>query len=229
MKRLFSIFGFSVHRLSSANGQCAPAKCVVSSPLHHNSKEGLNEFYSDRKTVESYLDFEFYDRVLNLLGTDYDGKRIADAGCGIGHLLRSIHERYQPASLTGYDFSEAGLEIARTVVPAATFHSFDIYQGTNQTFDVVFCVEVLEHLLYPHKALKNIVKMIAPGGAAVLTVPNGRTDTFEGHINFWSPESWEVFLKGGCEGFKLVTGSMDDGQMNYGIITDPIEITHEIK
>jgi 2-polyprenyl-3-methyl-5-hydroxy-6-metoxy-1,4-benzoquinol methylase len=223
VKKLFSLFGLGVYHLPpNQNGKRkTPPKYVVSSALGHNSKQGLDQFYSDREMVESYLDFEFYNRVIDLMRDNqisFDGKDIGDAGCGAGHLLRLVEERFSPESLTGLDFSEAALRIARAVVPKAQFRSFDIYEGSDIRLDVVFCVEVLEHLLYPDKALKSVVRMLAPGGAAIITVPNGRTDTFAGHINFWSPESWKVFVEQVCQGLEVNIGLMKGETVNFAII-----------
>lgn len=223
IRKVFSLFGIGVYRLQPAPNSSGkqPPKLEISSPLHHNSLEGLNQFYADREVVESYLDFEFYDRLIDFLrdsGTTYDGKNIADVGCGTGRLLMSLRNRFEPASVTGFEYSEAALKIARSQAQGVAFHSFDAYEGGDQQFDVVFCVEVLEHLLYPDKALSNILRMISPSGVAVLTVPNGRTDTFDGHINFWSPESWDVFVKRMCVGFSVATGLIEDKKSNFAII-----------
>ena len=224
IKRLFSLAGVGIHRLPSSQNSNSNAshKPVVSSPLHHNSKEGLNEFYSDVDAVESYLDPGFYERLIDLLqshGVDYQQKRIADVGCGTGGLLKALRTRFQPLSLTGFEYSEKALDIARSKVPGVEFRYFDVYEGTAGEFDVIFCIEVLEHLLHPDTALRNVVNLLADSGVALVTVPNGRIDTFDGHINFWSPESWEVFLKKICEGCSVKTGLMEDGQNNYAVIT----------
>jgi 2-polyprenyl-3-methyl-5-hydroxy-6-metoxy-1,4-benzoquinol methylase len=223
VKKAFAMVGLGVYRLeSTANNSNLPRKVVVSSPLHHNSKEGLNEFYSDREAVESYLDPGFYDRLIDLLrthGVDYEQKRVADIGCGTGGLLRALKNRYQPLSLTGFEYSENAIDIARSQVSGAEFCYFDIYEGSARQFDVIFCIEVLEHLLHPDTALRNVVSMLANSGTALLTVPNGRIDTFEGHINFWSPESWEVFLKNVCGDHDVKTGLIENGENNYAVIT----------
>src|SRR5262249_22983755 len=84
--------------------------------------------------------------------------------------------------------------------------------------DVVFCIEVLEHLTHPDKALRRLLTMLNTRGVAILTVPNGRLDTFEGHINFWSPESWEVFIREVCNGCVVETGLMDDERTNFAVV-----------
>src|SRR5829696_7506452 len=163
IKKAFSMVGLGIHRLEAPQNSNSH-KPVVSSPLHHNSKVGLEEFYSDRDAVESYLDPGFYERLIDLLranGVDYQQKRIADAGCGTGGLLKALQARFQTRSLTGFEYSENALEIARSQVPGVEFCYFDIYEGNSREFDVIFCVEVIEHLLQPDKALRNVVRMLA--------------------------------------------------------------------
>jgi 2-polyprenyl-3-methyl-5-hydroxy-6-metoxy-1,4-benzoquinol methylase len=223
IKKAFSLIGLGVYRLdpSQNNNSKAVHKVVVLSALHHNSKEGLNNFYSDPEAVESFLDHGFYDRLIDLLrtyGVDYDQKRIADIGCGTGGLLKILKAGFQPLSLTGFEYSEKALDIARSQLSDVEFSCFDIYEGSPRKFDVIFCIEVLEHLLHPDTALRHLVGMLADSGVALITVPNGRIDTFEGHINFWSPESWDVFLKKTCEGQSVTTGLIEDGQTNYAVI-----------
>jgi hypothetical protein len=77
---------------------------------------------------------------------------------------------------------------------------------------------VLEHLLYPGKALLNLVSAIKPGGGLLITVPDGRKDTYSGHINFWSPESWQIFIQEGTEGLKVTTGNIS-GRNLYALIS----------
>ncbi len=220
VKTYISLFGVGIYRLpQDQNG--APPKLIITSPLAHNSKEGLNAFYADQKTAESYLNLPFYEHLVDFLhdqGITYDGKHVADIGCGVGHLLKLIADNYQPASLNGLEYSEAALAIARARLPSARIDYFDVYETPGGKFDVLFCVEVLEHLLYPRRALSNLLKMIDAGGAALVTVPNGRTDTFEGHINFWSPESWDAFIRETCAGFEVSDGLLEDGTVNFAII-----------
>ena len=221
IKRMFSLVGLGIHRLEPPqNNNCH--KVVVSSPIQYNSKDGLNEFYSDAEAVASFLDPGFYDRLLDLLaahGVDYNQKRVADVGCGTGGLLKALQARDQARSLTGFEYSEKALDLARAQVPGVEFCYFDIYEGSPREFDVIFCIEVIEHLLHPDRALRNVVRMLADSGVALVTVPNGRTDTFEGHINFWSPESWDVFVKKVCEGFTVKTELTENNQNNYAVIT----------
>lgn len=133
-------------------------------------------------------------------------------------------EGYQAAVLFGFDHSLAALEIARRLLLQAEFRMMDIYAPMpDERFDIIFCIEVLEHLLYPDRALRNLTQL-APGGMLILAVPNGRYDHFAGHINFWSPESWRVFLETTCPSWEIETGLTGNGRLagerhvNYALL-----------
>lgn len=232
VKKMLSRFGLEVRRLnpavpSSANAHANAQGMPIASAIDHNTRARMNEFYSDPKYVEAYLEpsrLEFFHEVVELLpvkGIDYNGRHIADVGCGTGHVLQYVADISTPASLTGLDYSDAALDVARRVMPGAHFCSIDLCRDVVPgQFDIIFCTEVLEHLLHPENAFKTIVRMIKPYGVALLTVPNGRIDTFAGHINFWSPESWKVFLDRLCGEREIETGLVEAGKVNFAIVKD---------
>jgi len=60
--------------------------------------------------------------------------------------------------------------------------------------------------------------MLRPKGSLLITVPNGRLDTFDGHINFWSPESWEVFIKKNTAGNEVEIGTIQKDEAIFALI-----------
>ncbi len=62
------------------------------------------------------------------------------------------------------------------------------------TFDLVCCIEVLEHLGRPTQAMSELIRLKSPRGKLFLTVPDGRQDTWKGYVNFWSVESFHNFF-----------------------------------
>lgn len=221
VKKIFSLFGMEIRWISP---RCSAAHIIIKDPVQQNSLETLNDFYSDPKIVKEYLEPEriaFYHETINIIrnhGIKLKHKHVADVGCGTGHLLKFISETESVASLTGFEYSDAALKIAKETCLKASFFKYDIYEGSSQKFDILFCTEVLEHLLYPDKALENVLNMVADTGTLLITVPNGRTDSFLGHINFWSPESWKVFIENNCEGFDCDIGLTKTSDTNYVII-----------
>jgi 2-polyprenyl-3-methyl-5-hydroxy-6-metoxy-1,4-benzoquinol methylase len=160
------------------------------SAVRHNTLESMNSFYSDPQAVMDYVSPEritFYKNIINILlqhRVQLSGKSIVDVGCGTGHLLSFIKKDHEPISVTGLEYSVNAITIAKNVMPEADYYLYDIYSKPQSTHDIVLCTEVLEHLLHPDKAIQNLISMAKPNGVIFITVPNGRLDTYDGHINF---------------------------------------------
>jgi 2-polyprenyl-3-methyl-5-hydroxy-6-metoxy-1,4-benzoquinol methylase len=104
------------------------------------------------------------------------GKRVLDFGCGRGDLLAHLFARGIAAS--GLEFSP---DSAR--VTSERFAREPLFGGVAArpeelgpaSYDVVLLVEVIEHLLDEQipPTLAEISRLLAPGGAVVVTCPNG--------------------------------------------------------
>jgi 2-polyprenyl-3-methyl-5-hydroxy-6-metoxy-1,4-benzoquinol methylase len=172
----------------------------------------------------------FYREVINAAqanGASFDEKDVVDVGCGTGVLLQEILSRYAPRAVFGYDFSEQALKVCAARMPNAQFGAYDVYDPPPMCADVVFCTEVLEHLLYPDLALKNLLRMCRTGGMLIVTVPDGRKDTFLGHINFWSPESWRVFVESTAVGMHVDTRELSCGGLCAVFTHEPHAMSRE--
>lgn len=169
-------------------------------------------------------------RTVEEMGVSFSNRRVADLGCGPGYLLRLIAQRAEPSALLGLDSSVEANGLARMMCPRATIKD-DVIENIDETFDVIFCTEVLEHLVDPRRALRQMVDCLSPGGVLVATVPDGRLDThaplamredgsaYWGHIHFWSPESWPLFLNASLgENVQVQTMRMDWNK-NLGVIS----------
>jgi 2-polyprenyl-3-methyl-5-hydroxy-6-metoxy-1,4-benzoquinol methylase len=224
-KNMLAICGLEVHRKVRRSRVPNAQGMLIESALQHNTLEKGNEYYSNPRYWKTYLDkegYRFYDDFIRLLkekGIDCTGKHILDAGCGTGHLLLAIAKEYQIASLTGFEIVPAALKIARETVPQADIRNYDIEKPyTGKRFDVLFCTEVLEHILVADEAVRHLITMLNNPGIAVITVPNGRKDTFAGHLNYWSPESWDFFMKKIGGGSCVETGTMLKNSKNFAIL-----------
>ena len=201
-------------------------KFTKETAAEQNSKSGINDFFGSHGKIKNYLSkgrMSFYEEAVRFFekkGVAYNGKQIADAGCGTGNLLKYLADHFKPSSLQGFDYGDKTLAFARELLPQVPFETLDLHQGCDQQFDVVFCTEVVEHLLYPNLGIQNLGKMLKPGGALCVTVPNGRLDTYDGHINFWSPTSWEVFLKQNLPDFQVDSGVLNEktGALLYALV-----------
>jgi len=166
------------------------------STVDYNSRENMDSFYSDTNILPSYFTedrLEFYTEVCSRLGRlDIQPGSVLDVGCGSGHLLAGVKKLWPQATLNGVDFSSKSIELAARLHPEIAFRQMSIFDlgEMEQAFDLVLCTEVLEHLEAADEALAGLYARCRPGGAVVITVPDGRADTFHGHFNFWTPESF---------------------------------------
>lgn len=221
IQKSLSVFGLQLVRQSKIVNKSFDIK----SPLDHNTEKRMNDFFSDAQLVEQYIDSsrqEFYRAVIAVSqknGAEFNEKSILDVGCGTGHLLSFLNVTFPESTYSGLDFSEAALQIAQKVLPKGSFKKHNIYEKIQGKFDVVICTEVLEHLTDPYTALSNLQDCLNPSGVCILSVPNGRKDNYEGHINFWSPESWQIFVERfSIKGSNVITGEFEDGTDLYAII-----------
>lgn len=226
IQALFRLVGFQIVRIQKEQltGAHKYFNTGTLLPLEENTVQLNNSFYSDEEALSEYYGpdrLAFYDslsRYLQDAGLVLDGKRILDVGCGVGYLLATLKKWANPASMAGCDFSEAAVKASRKSFPEHTFFVQDIYEKIPETYDVVLCTEVLEHLLHPGRGLHNLYQAVNPGGYLVITVPNGRLDNIIEHINFWSPESWGVFVSDALPGREIKVGTFRSGQNNIAII-----------
>lgn len=197
---------------------------LVEDPITYNSEENINTLNKDlhyfmKMKAGATNPIRLIYKLIQEKGLLADHSSVVDVGCGFGNLLNLVAADYRNTSLLGTDFSESKIDHLRAVYPHIHFKVHNIYDALEGTFDLIVCTEVLEHLLYPRKALVRLVEALNSNGKVFITVPNGRLDTFNGHINFWSLESWNVFLEENITAnYQIETGLTSNNKMIYTII-----------
>jgi SAM-dependent methyltransferase len=113
------------------------------------------------------------------LGT-LDGARIVDLGCCRGQLLQRFR-RYRGVELTGLEIDPTEIQLARRrgIEPIRAF--INRFRGNQMTAalpfededaDVVLAGEIIEHVVDTESLLREIARILRPGGELVLTTPN---------------------------------------------------------
>jgi SAM-dependent methyltransferase len=111
--------------------------------------------------------------------------KVLEIGCGLGHLLTWLVDRYQ---VVGADINEWALEQARRNVPQGEFitqSAEDLSAFENESFQIVIAKHVVEHLQNPAQCITEIGRILAPGGLLVLATPNLDSPT-----RAWKKERW---------------------------------------
>ncbi len=101
--------------------------------------------------------------------------RLLDVGCGEGYALAFF--RKQGWSVCGIDFSSAGVasknpDCRDALLTGDIFALLNAELAAGKSYDVVWLQNVLEHVLDPLSLLNSLRSLVAPGGLAVVTVPN---------------------------------------------------------
>jgi len=105
------------------------------------------------------------------------GKNVLDIGCGGGLLTEALAER--GATVTGIDAGEAPITVAN-LHKLETGASVQYEQGTAEDFadrhpgdfDVVTCLELLEHVPDPESVIQSCARLVRPGGKVFFSTLN---------------------------------------------------------
>lgn len=97
-----------------------------------------------------------------------------EIGCGNGRVYRQLREYGFAGKYTGIELSVAAIAANRAANPEATWEVAGAYDipGPDGQFDCAFSVYVLEHLVYPERALREMMRVVRPGGRLIVVFPD---------------------------------------------------------
>lgn len=177
---------------------------------HKYTEEGQGKIGS--KLLDGY-----FRAVRNLLQNsgmiDAEECRAIEIGCGEGFSTERLHEMLpESVHMSASEFVAELVPRAQERNPDITVIQESVYDLTHKdaSFDLVFLLEVMEHLDYPEKALEEIHRVLKPDGVLIVGVPReplwrvlnmargkylkdfGNTT---GHLNHWSSRGLVRFVE----------------------------------
>ena len=122
-----------------------------------NQEYGNLQKHLNPNPVQRYLLRRFHRQIASLLKAT-GAEKILDAGCGEGFVVSYLLQGNDRLAITGIDCSPQAIEMARQMVPGVLFDVGDLREMPygDDSFDLVMCLEVLEHLPDPHKGLREL-------------------------------------------------------------------------
>lgn len=177
---------------------------------------------SDNPVQRKLID-RFHTKITGII-TGLQPSTLLDAGCGEGFVADILQTAIPTAKITGFDVLDDSVTLAQMRNPRGTFAVGDIYaiDHADNSFEVVYCFEVLEHLHQPDKALAELARVASK--YVVLSVPRepffclanaARGKNLDitpkgsdpDHRNFWSQSAFGEFASMSLDVVTL-TGSM---------------------
>lgn len=101
------------------------------------------------------------------------GEKVLDCGCGMGVYMMMM-KRLRDVEIYGVDGDVGRLEWAEREGVEARLASVDIHQlpFADNSFDKVLMSEVLEHIADDRQAMREVFRVLKPGGILALSVPH---------------------------------------------------------
>ncbi len=140
------------------------------------------------------------------------GDSLIDLGCGLGHVVDEVNQGNEHLVFDIADAYDACLDAtSKRVKIDKQFKinelTFNVKDIVDKKYDVAVMSHVLEHLIFPAKALDDVFSMMKPNGVIILAVPNPVrpaifiTNLFKrhyvnrGHVHAWDCSHWRNFLE----------------------------------
>lgn len=165
--------------------------------------------HTNENPLQRYLINNFYKALIHLAKI-LNPETILDAGCGEGFSLSKLSEYKIGTKLEGVDDSKIALSLGKKLFPSLSlkYGSLHSLPYASNSFDLVVCTEVLEHLKNPSNAIIEALRVSKKH--AIFSVPNepffmasnflrgknlSRWGNDPGHINHWTIFSFLSLLK----------------------------------
>lgn len=173
--------------------------------------------YASRNPLKRFFIKRFLERVARTISV-LNPENILDAGCGEGFVLGYLKKQGLTPDLTGVDVSETALSAGLSIFPGLKLMKGSLYElpFADESFDIVLCLEVLEHLAAPEKAIEEIFRVSKK--YCLVSVPNEpfftlanmvsgnhfKTFGFEPeHVNFWGEKKFRNLISNYAEVVKV--------------------------
>ena len=139
--------------------------------------DDLTTFHEDNAGSDHFIDRASRNHTLSQVKRHATGPAptILEVGCSSGFCLEAVHKEMPHAQLIGADYVRGPLEELAKRLPDVPLLQFDLVQCPlpSASVDVVVLINVLEHINDDGGAVRQIARILKPGGSVVIEVPAG--------------------------------------------------------
>lgn len=167
----------------------------------NNSISQFTDKYTKTGSIGNFLVKNFFKKIKDISPTEETGN-VLEVGCGAGYSLVHLQKYYDTkVSFSACDIDPELVRLAKEKNPNVMCEVGSIYDlpYKDKSFDTVYCLEVMEHLEDPKKALEELARVTRKN--IIISTPNEPIWRFlncarlkylsnlgntPGHINHWS-------------------------------------------
>lgn len=190
---------------------------VAAPGLEKGTDESVSDFYNSRVTGCEFLeDPSHYEHPRAAWVLDnVSGGNLLEIGCGNGGMTRLLAPKVE--RLTAFDVSLPSLkQLQELAIP-----NVETVQGLIETYKPdesyrwVVLSEVIEHIREPLPVVNQAHSFLSPGGALLITTPNGHWESDE-HLHEFSLRTFcELLSQTGCESLAVKYLRDRDGRRRW--------------
>ncbi len=165
--------------------------------------------HTSKNLIQRFLINNFYSSLI-ALAKPLKAESILDAGCGEGFTMEELLKSGVGKKIEGIEYSKDAISYGKKLFPNLNIKQGSVYElpYKDNSFDLIICTEVLEHLEEPIKALKEMLRVSKK--YLIVSVPNepffllsnflrgknlSRLGNDPEHINHWNILSFKKYLK----------------------------------
>ncbi|MBX4205638.1 class I SAM-dependent methyltransferase [Candidatus Microgenomates bacterium] len=149
-----------------------------------NKKELINiwnqvpEDYYEKETAKNPLKRYWHSlkvKTFTELTKNLNPKTILDDGCASGRMANEISKVFPKAKVTAIDVYKKSIKYGSKKYPHIKFVQADAHKlpFRSNSFDLVTCYEVIEHLVDPGKALMEMKRVMKKNGRTLVAMDSG--------------------------------------------------------
>ncbi len=164
--------------------------------------------HTSKNPIQKFLIKNFYSSLISL-AKPLNAESILDAGCGEGFTMDKFFKNGIGKKIQGIEYEKAAIDFGKKLFPHLVIKRGSIYDlpYKDNSFDLIICTEVLEHLREPARAIKEMLRVSKK--YLIVSVPNEplfmisnllrgknifKFGNDRGHINHWNPLSLKKYL-----------------------------------
>jgi 2-polyprenyl-3-methyl-5-hydroxy-6-metoxy-1,4-benzoquinol methylase len=165
--------------------------------------------HTSKNPIQKLLINNFYASLTSMI-KDLSPNTILDAGCGEGFTMNKLKENGLGNKIEGIEYEKDAIAFGKKLFPNLIIRQGSIYElpYEDNSFDLVICTEVLEHLEEPEKAFREMLRvtkkylMISTPNEPFFMLSNflrgkniSRFGNDAGHVNHWNPFGLKKMLE----------------------------------